>query len=77
MIAIIIVVMIYLIPSIIATSNKKRNAGAIVVLNVLAGWMFIPWIIALVWACSKDSVAVIEHDRRLYKSNTRKHKINC
>jgi len=44
----------YLIPSVVACSNKKSNAGAIAVLNILMGWSGICWIIALVWACTKD-----------------------
>lgn len=34
---------------------KKRNAGAIFVLNLLLGWTVIGWIVALVWALTVDS----------------------
>jgi len=44
----------YLIPSIVACSNKKRNSGAITVLNILLGWSGIAWIICLVWAFCRD-----------------------
>ena len=45
---------IYFIPSFIAASAKKRNAGAIFALNLLAGWTVIGWFIALTWALTHD-----------------------
>ena len=42
----------YFIPTIIAF--RKRDVLAIFVLNVLAGWTFVGWVIALVWACRDD-----------------------
>jgi hypothetical protein len=44
----------YFIPFIVATSNKKSNAGAIGALNLLLGWTLVGWVVALVWAMSKD-----------------------
>lgn len=40
----------YFLPTIIAAFSKHRQAGAIFVLNLLAGWTFIGWVAALVWA---------------------------
>jgi hypothetical protein len=40
-------------PAIIAISSDHPNKTAIVVLNILAGWTFIVWVIALVWALTK------------------------
>jgi hypothetical protein len=48
-------IFVYFIPAMIA--RGKRNAGAIFVLNLLAGWSFIGWVGALVWACTKDPKA--------------------
>lgn len=42
----------YFLPSIIG--RNKRNFGAIFALNLLLGWTFIGWIIALIWALSSD-----------------------
>lgn len=42
----------YLLPAIVG--RKKKNANAIFILNVLLGWTILGWIIALVWAVSKD-----------------------
>jgi hypothetical protein len=33
---------------------SKRNASAIIALNLLLGWTFLGWVIALVWALKKD-----------------------
>jgi hypothetical protein len=44
--------MLYFIPTWIAW--KKRNLAAIFALNLLLGWTFIGWVVALVWALIKD-----------------------
>jgi hypothetical protein len=44
---------IYFAPSIIG--RNKTNAQAIFVLNLFTGWSFIGWVLALVWAFTKDS----------------------
>jgi len=49
-----IMLAIYFIPTWVAYSNKKKNAEAISILNFLLGWTFIGWVIALVWAVTKD-----------------------
>jgi len=45
----------YFLPTVLATSNKKRNAGAVFLLNLLLGWTLIGWIVALVWGACKDA----------------------
>jgi len=54
LIIILITLSIYFFPVIVAISRKKRNGGAIFALNLLLGWSFIGWVIALVWALSHD-----------------------
>jgi len=54
-IALIIIISIYFIPSIVAVSEHKRDMRAIFALNLFLGWSIIGWIIALVWALKKDS----------------------
>jgi NAD-dependent SIR2 family protein deacetylase len=44
--------LIYFSPSIVG--HRKKNSTAIFILNLLAGWTFIGWVGALVWACTKD-----------------------
>jgi hypothetical protein len=45
---------VYVLPSIVAGSRHKRNLGAIVALNLLAGWTVVGWVAALVWALTHD-----------------------
>lgn len=45
----------YFFPTIVARLRGKSNATAIGVLNLLAGWTFIGWVVALVWACTNDA----------------------
>jgi len=49
---------IYFIPYILAKQNKKQNAGAIGALNFFLGWTLVGWVVALVWAMSKDANVV-------------------
>ncbi len=53
-ILIIAAILAYFVPTIIAVQDKKQNKTAIIALNVLAGWTFIGWVIALVWALTKE-----------------------
>ena len=43
---------LYFLPAFVA--RHKRNAKAILVLNLFLGWTLIGWVIALVWAYVKD-----------------------
>lgn len=46
---------LYLLPAIIAERRHHRNRKAIAVLNVLLGWTFLGWVIALVWSYTADT----------------------
>lgn len=46
-----LLVAVYFLPVIIASVRNMRNAVAISVLTVVAGWTFAGWVVALVWAC--------------------------
>lgn len=45
----------YFIPSIVAALRHHRNSQAIQILNLLLGWTFVGWVIALVWASTADT----------------------
>lgn len=45
----------YFLPTIIAASRNHQNAGAIFALNLLLGWSFIGWIVALVWSFTNQN----------------------
>ena len=47
-------VILYFLPSIVAVCRRKRSDLAIGVLNLFLGWTLIGWVVALVWACTKD-----------------------
>lgn len=55
LVALAIGVFLYFLPSWFANRRHKRNATAIGVLNLLAGWTIIGWIAALVWALTEDA----------------------
>lgn len=43
---------VYFVPSFIASKREHHNTTAIVVLNLVAGWIPFVWLIALVWSCT-------------------------
>jgi hypothetical protein len=58
----ILAVYIYFTPAIVAYKRGHLNRQAILMLNLLAGWLFVPWVIALVWAYKNDGVVHIVHE---------------
>ena len=44
---------LYFLPTIIAMAGHRRNTFAIFLLNLLLGWTFIGWVVALVWSVKK------------------------
>ena len=51
---VVIALLLYFIPTVIAYNKHKKNAGAICALNVFLGWTFIGWVASLVWALTND-----------------------
>jgi len=45
---------LYFLPTVVAHFRKKKNAGAIFILNFFLGWTFIGWVVALIWAAMDD-----------------------
>jgi hypothetical protein len=48
-----IIICAYFLPAILG--RKKSNATSIFLVNLLLGWSFIGWVVALVWALSNDN----------------------
>jgi hypothetical protein len=46
---------LYFLPLIVAKTRNHRQTLAIGVLNFLAGWTLIGWVVALVWACIRPA----------------------
>jgi hypothetical protein len=40
----------YFVPSFVALFRGHRNAMPIFVVNLLTGWTFLGWVVALVWS---------------------------
>jgi hypothetical protein len=45
---------LYFLPTIVAASRGKRSTIAVGALNFFAGWTFIGWVVALIWALSGE-----------------------
>ena len=45
---------LYLLPTIIVLARRKRNVLGPILVNVLLGWTFVGWIVALIWALTVD-----------------------
>ena len=46
---------LYFLPAIIG--RRKRNARALLALNLLLGWTFLGWVGALIWALLRESAS--------------------
>ncbi len=45
---------LYVLPTAVAMIRDKRNAVAIMALNLLLGWTLVGWVIALIWSLTVD-----------------------
>ena len=57
LVLIFVFLLFYFLPTIVASSRKRHNTGAIFVLNLFLGWSLIGWVVSLVWAAWRDVVA--------------------
>lgn len=48
---------VYFLPTMVAFRREHHQAVAIFVLDLLAGWSGIGWLVAIVWACT-----AVRHD---------------
>jgi hypothetical protein len=63
LILIILAFCLYFLPCIVGW-NKKHNAWAIFLLNLLFGWTVVGWIVALIWAATDDPKQVIKFEKK-------------
>jgi hypothetical protein len=47
---------LYFVPTIVAVTRQSHMLAAVVVVNVLLGWTFIGWVVALVMAVLRPAV---------------------
>ena len=52
LIALFLILGFYFLPALLG--KEKENATSILLLNLFLGWTLVGWVIALVWATSKD-----------------------
>lgn len=52
---------LYFVPTLVAGRRNHRNSGAILALNILLGWTFIGWALALVWALTDNTAPSASH----------------
>ena len=50
LVALLVVLTVYGLPSIIAYQRRAPNLWSVVVINVLLGWTFVGWVVALAMA---------------------------
>ena len=48
----VILIGLYFMPTVIAVVRRHHNCNSIAVLNLVAGWTLIGWVVALVWSVS-------------------------
>lgn len=49
--ALLVVLVLYFLPSIVGLARKVTHRGSVVVINLFLGWTFIGWVVALAMAC--------------------------
>ena len=54
LIIIVIGIVFYFLPSLLANGSKKKNTASIFIINLFLGWTILGWVIALAWAVKKD-----------------------
>lgn len=54
-VAIVVGIAFYFIPAIIGFKRQHPNKAAILCVDLLLGWSFIGWVVALVWACTNTN----------------------
>ena len=54
LVLIVLGIIFYFIPALVAQNNNHAQTGAIFALNLFLGWTLLGWVIALVWACMKS-----------------------
>ena len=47
----------YFVPSVVAVVREMPNKGSVIVVNVFLGWTFIGWVVALAMACGRKGEA--------------------
>lgn len=50
----IIIVLVYFIPFLVANTRGHKAKLAIFMANLFLGWVLLPWVFILIWACNSN-----------------------
>lgn len=53
-VTVIFIIGLYFLPTFIAIGRKHQSSLQIALLNALLGWLIIGWVVALIWATTKN-----------------------
>jgi hypothetical protein len=56
---ILLIALLYFLPTFNAYSNKKRNASSVLIVNLFFGWTVIGWVIAFAMSAGKDAAPTV------------------
>lgn len=56
-----IMLAIYFLPTIVASTRGHQSAGAIFFLNLLLGWTMLGWVVAFVWSFTNPTQVVVNN----------------
>jgi hypothetical protein len=57
LLAFIIGLVLYFLPTLVAAKREHPNGLAIFVVNLFLGWLLVGWVVALAWACTGETRA--------------------
>ena len=55
-------VVIYFLPTLVASGRNHANATPIFLVNLLLGWTFLGWVVAIVWSFSENTQKLSQTD---------------
>jgi len=62
LVAIIVIIALYFLPSLVAMQRQVPNVGTVLVLNLFLGCTFVGWVLALALACGPQRHPVYVDD---------------
>ncbi len=64
-VGLVIIVALYLIPTLIAFRRNIQGRWGVTIINVLFGWTAFGWVVALIWAVSAASISRLSRTSRV------------
>ncbi|HFN4168276.1 superinfection immunity protein [Enterobacter hormaechei] len=72
-ILLVIMIVLYLLPALIASIRSHKNSTAIWVLTVILGWTGLGWVVALIWSfTNQNDRTLIVNNHEVVLSETKK-----